>query len=131
MYGLLVTPASNKSMAPFLEYITWALGASFLDPAKPEDNRPLVFFNHLCSKPIIFTVLDVQMLLHIYTLMHMKREMGKVMTTRKTAKIVSSTGTKTFSIFSEADILYALIRKRTRASAINPLIFFSQRPSRS
>ena len=99
MYGLLVTPASNKSMAPFLEYITWALGASFLDPAKPEDNRPLVFFNHLCSKPIIFTVLDAQMLLHIYTLMHMKREIGKVMTTRKTAKIVSSTGTKTFNFF--------------------------------
>ena len=96
MYGLLVTPASNKSMAPFLEYITWALGASFLDPAKPEDNRPLVFFNHLCSKPIIFTVLDAQMLLHICTLMHMKREMGKVMTIRKTEMMVRSTESETF-----------------------------------
>ena len=83
-------------MAPFLKCITWALSASFLNPAKPEDNRPLVFFNHLCSKPIIFTVLDVQMLLHIYTLMHMKREMGKVMTIRKTEMMVRSTESETF-----------------------------------
>ena len=65
MYGLLVTPASNKSMAPFREYITWALGASFLDPAKPEDNRPLIFLDNLSS--IIFTVSSLRQML---SLMH-------------------------------------------------------------
>ena len=65
MYGFLVTPASNKSMAPFLEYITWALGASFLDPAKPEDNRPLIFLDNLSS--IIFTVSSLRQML---SLMH-------------------------------------------------------------
>ena len=54
-----------KSMAPLLKCITWALGASFLDPAKPEDNRPLIFLDNLSS--IIFTVSSLRQML---SLMH-------------------------------------------------------------
>ena len=52
-------------MAPLLKCITWALGASFLDPAKPEDNRPLIFLDNLSS--IIFTVSSLRQML---SLMH-------------------------------------------------------------
>ena len=57
--------------------------------------------------------------------MHMKREMGKVMTIRKTEMMVRSTESDTFKIFFDNE----LNAKRTRASAVNPLIFFNQRPS--
>ena len=50
-------------MAPFLKCTTWALGASFLNPAKPEDNRPLIFLDNLCS--IIFTVSSLHQMLSL------------------------------------------------------------------
>ena len=40
----------DRTLLAFAQAPTWALGASLLDSTQPEDHRPLVLLDHLCTE---------------------------------------------------------------------------------